>query len=156
MQSEESISGEEELTNVRASVLDRNFITLNAVAKAADRYDISDIATGAICTAVLEDIGLVTEHDKRLIVDRNKVRRARDATRKNQIEAQSFSNIKAIFFDGRKDDTSFFENNRIKMRKEEHISLVEEPGSFYIGHYPVSLGNSDDIVNKLCEHLRGK
>ena len=43
--------------------------------RSSDRYDLSDRATATICTALLCDIGLVTDADQTMIIDKNKVRR---------------------------------------------------------------------------------
>lgn len=44
-----------------------------------------------------------------------------------------------LYFDGRKDKTLYMEKGldgvyRQKSRKEEHVSLIGEPGHNYIGH----------------------
>lgn len=62
----------------------------------------------------------------------------------------SYEGIQALYFDGRGDSTIEYENGRIKTTKEEHISFVEEPNSYFIGHTTVpdkssrTLGNSID------------
>ena len=43
-------------------------------------------------------------------------------------------NIKAFFFDGRKDQTLVNEGNKIVQHLEEHTTLVSEIGSNYCGH----------------------
>ena len=53
----------------------KNVLAKEHVAREADRYSLSDCATATICTALLCDIGLVTNTDQTMIIDKNKVRR---------------------------------------------------------------------------------
>ena len=53
-------------------------LRLEHVARENDRYGLSDRATATICTALLSDIGLVTDMDQTMIIDKNKVRRERN------------------------------------------------------------------------------
>ena len=73
------------------------------------REGLSDSATATICTTLLCDVGIVNEMDQTMIIDKNKVRRKRNAFRKKlageiqQIDTND--GIDAIYFDGRKDQT---------------------------------------------------
>lgn len=126
----------------RWSVIGRTALALNAyntteiieVAKAADRWGISNRAAGAIATATLIDFGIISATDRKFIIDRNKVSRARDKVGTKQLRNLSFDNIQALYFDGRKDWTRVLHGNAMKLEREEHISFVEEPHSFFIGH----------------------
>lgn len=51
--------------------------------------------------------------------------------------------VYGIYFDGRKDLTKVYKNNRISTEKNEHISVVQMAGSKYIGHMTVEKG--DDL-----------
>ena len=51
-------------------------ITIKNTALTSDRYR-SDRATAAIASSVWEEIGIVTNYDYSLVVDKNKIRRAR-------------------------------------------------------------------------------
>lgn len=82
-----------------------------------DRYGISDRAGAAIVSATLQDIGLVTESDTSSVIDRSKIRRARAQTRSsgaavNVLEGDD--SLICISFDGRKDKTMLYEDNRRK------------------------------------------
>ena len=46
-----------------------------------DKYNISDGAGAALATALLEDLGIVTEEGRSLVFDRFKTRRARQRVR---------------------------------------------------------------------------
>lgn len=85
------------------------------------------------------DLGLVSKADPTNIIDRSKVRRARDKARKQIQEANSVTEIESLFFDGRKDITKRFTKTeagrwRRQTVKEEHICLIAEPGSKFLGH----------------------
>ena len=53
-------------------------LRLNHIAREADRYGLSNRATATICTALSRDLGLVTETDQTMIIDKSKVRRGRN------------------------------------------------------------------------------
>lgn len=38
-------------------------------------------------------------------------------------------------------------------KKEEHYSLIQEPGSLYIGHVSPSSGSSNDIASSIISYL---
>lgn len=46
-----------------------------ATALISDRYGLSDRATAAIASCVLQDVGLVNKGHRSLVIDKNKVRR---------------------------------------------------------------------------------
>ena len=67
------------------------------------------------------------------------MRRTRKGARSSlREESNSNDRIKSIYFDGRKDVTKVTETVHSKMYEkcvtEEHVSLVQEPGSEYFGH----------------------
>lgn len=78
------------------------------------------------------------------------------------IEASSTrtSDLLAIYFDGRKDETITKEISTGKsVRKsvlEEHISIVEEPGSKYFGHVTPINGTVKEIVTSLIQYCEEK
>lgn len=53
-----------------------------ALARACDRHGMSDRSAAAVASAVLEDCGLVTADDISNVIDKNKVRREREKTRR--------------------------------------------------------------------------
>lgn len=53
------------------------------VAMQSIRYGVGMRSTAAITTAAFIDAGLITEDDKRLVVDHNKVRRAQEKVMKS-------------------------------------------------------------------------
>lgn len=83
---------------------ERNTVNLTLAAEVADRYHASDRAAAAIATAVLVDVGLINESDKKLVIDKSKMQRARVKKRQWEEANVSFDG-QALFFDGRKDNT---------------------------------------------------
>ncbi|CAH0564432.1 unnamed protein product [Brassicogethes aeneus] len=63
----------------------------------------------------------------------------------------------APLIDGRKDDTIFVEKLNAKQfrrsQKEEHYSLIQEPGSTYIGHVSTSSSSSNNITQSIISRL---
>ena len=122
---------------------------LQTVASACDRTGVSDRAAALIVSSALQDIGVVSGQDMSEVVDRNKIRRARQKNRSSTVNEREPKPIKAIYFDGRKDLTLIQEMKGGKYYRkkvmEEHISLVEEPGAEYVGHYSVTCGSAEGI-----------
>lgn len=146
------------------SIVKRNFvpksyntIKLNEVAKIADRYNVSNRVAAAISTAALVDAGVINDQNINLVIDKNKVSRKRIKEREYQANNISFDGIKAIYFDGRKDDTiSIKSNGGKKVAKEEHIAFVQQPNSFFIGHKAVKVGTAKAIKESIIELLTDK
>ena len=65
----------------------------------------SDRAAALIVSSVLQDIGVVSSQDMSELVDRNKIRRARQKKRSSSINEREHKLITGIYFDGRKDLT---------------------------------------------------
>ena len=67
----------------------------------------SDRAGAAIASATLKAFGIVTEEDKRYVVDRSQLRRERRKYREEirNKEQELFELVDSIFVDGRKDAT---------------------------------------------------
>lgn len=132
--------------------------SLSAIAKTLDRFGISDRAAAAIVSATLQDAGLITNEDLVNVVDRSKIRRARE--RERNLCSASSENIKdelfGLYFDGRKDKTLTMIDSRRKTIVEEHISLVKEPGSVYIGHLAIQSGKAAIVSRNLKQYLDEK
>lgn len=115
----------------------------------ADRYNLSDRAFAAIASGVLVDVGLINDDNKELVIDRSKVRRERLATRKANSTIHNLCCGEALFFDGKIDKTLTFRNNKTVMVKEDHIVLVREPDSEYIGHITPETGSAADTMQAI-------
>ena len=78
------------------------------VSREANRYGLSDRATASVCTALLRDIELMTGADHAITIDKNKVRRERQAFRNNLVRdvhstlTDKDDFIDAIYFDKEK------------------------------------------------------
>uniref|UniRef100_A0A6P7FUT2 Uncharacterized protein LOC114334377 n=1 Tax=Diabrotica virgifera virgifera TaxID=50390 RepID=A0A6P7FUT2_DIAVI len=122
-------------------------IKLPSVAQACNRTGVSDRTAAILVGAALKDIGIITTEDSSKIVDRSKIRRERAKARvelKIKDKEDSSELLYGIYFDGRKDQTLVQTSEEGSLSKktktEEHIFIVSEPGSKYIGHLtPASL-----------------
>lgn len=126
-------------------------VKLGATALNSDRLGVSDRATALIASSVLQDFGIITETDPSSVIDKSKIRRGKSHVRKAMIsEFKPPEESWGLYFDGRRDDTFCIEKvNHKQFRrtiKEEHYSLVEEPGSVYIGHVSPSSSSATDIA----------
>lgn len=135
-------------------------VKLPSLASICDRTGVSDRAAASIASAVLQDVGVISPSDKDMVIDRMKVRRERTRNRDQVISRQSQRLISALYFDGRKDSTIIQQKcGRKHYRKtivEEHISLLEEPESQFLGHVTPTSGSSLDITNSILDFFRGK
>ncbi|GBN05471.1 hypothetical protein AVEN_240462-1 [Araneus ventricosus] len=126
-----------------------------AAVRTLDRFSISDRAGAAIVSATLQDVGIISESNVLNVADRNKIRRGRTKARStvlSQIIKDYDHDQFGLYFDGRKDRTLSMEDNRRKVI-EEHISLVKEPGSEYIGHVSANFGTANIIGNNIYSFL---
>ena len=142
-------------------------VKLPSLASICDRTGVSDRTAAAIASAVLEDIGLITPLDNSKVIDRMKVRRERKRNRerlivKSRHETDELQNvrIKGLYFDGRKNHTIVQEKKGTKYYRrtisEEHISLVEEPESKYLGHVTPESSTALNIKTSIVSFLREK
>lgn len=134
-------------------------VKLPTVASACDRTGVSDRAAAAIASAVLKDVGIITEDNKSKVIDRMKIRRERGKNRTNEI-LKSFNQVGGnigLFFDGRKDKTIAQEKKGNKFYKktvvEEHISLVKEPDSSFLGHVTPAFGTGKAIKDSITSYF---
>ena len=102
-----------------------------------ERYKVSDRAGAAIASAILKAFGIVTEEDKKYVVDRSKLRRERQKYREEirNKEQEIFELVDFIFVDGRKGATMTMikvnENYYRQTVIEEHYVIVGEPNGFF-------------------------
>lgn len=132
-------------------------VNLPSFSRACDRRAISNRARAQLASALLHDLNVVTPENQVAVIDKSKVFHERVKYRQS-ISSTRTSEIIALYFDGRKDETIIKENVRGKsVRKtiqEEHISLVEEPGSTYFGHVTPDSGSGKDIVSSILKHMK--
>ncbi|GBN02118.1 hypothetical protein AVEN_191270-1 [Araneus ventricosus] len=117
-----------------------------------DRFGVSDRAGAAIVSAAIQDVGIISESNVLNVVDINKIRsgitKARTTLLSQVIKDYDHDQF-GLYLDGRKDRILSMVNNRRKVIIEEHISLVKEPGSEYIGHVSVNLERAQIIGNNI-------
>lgn len=132
--------------------------SLSNLARECDRHGVSDRCAAALATAVLQDVGLVKGNDCSMVIDRSKVRRERKRKRKELQSTSLKKRLFGIYFDGRKDKT----RTQVKRGKksypkivlEEHICLVQEPNSEYLGHVTPDNGTSKSIHEAIFTFLQ--
>ncbi|GBM03055.1 hypothetical protein AVEN_14565-1 [Araneus ventricosus] len=143
------------------SAVCQNRILYPKAAVECDRYGVSDRAAAAIVSDALQDSGQQND-GLTLVVDRSKIRRERKSVR-NELKCDSLTQINqnpvcGLCFDGRKDNTVVKivkgEKYCRNIIKEEHITIVQEPKSKYIGHVTVSNGEAITTVKVIIEFLK--
>ena len=104
--SEISVSFDSALRCSSKSILQQNRVTLKELAMVYERYEVSDRDGTATASATLKAFGIVTEEDKRYVVDRSKLQRERQKYKEiGNKEQELFELVDSIFVDGRKDAT---------------------------------------------------
>lgn len=118
-------------------------LTIPSFSRVSDRYGVPDRAAAALAYALLYDIKTSTPPDSNennIIIDKYKVRRERTIARNEVMSKISNNdcNLRALYFDGIIDDTLCIDKTKDgKMHrtsvKEDHISLIHEPNSQFLG-----------------------
>lgn len=113
----------------------------------------SDRAAAALASALLLDLGHIDRTDTTNIIDRSKIRRERTQARKVMQEKRKVTHVESLGFDGRKDKTKKMcklKSGRWGRKKvlEEHITLIAEPGSTFIGHTTPESGKYSVTINR--------
>ena len=127
---------------------------------AIDRCGLSSRKASMVATAAIQD--LLTgkevepkESDELTIIDRNKVMREVKKNREQVMASYDFDNVTNLYFDGRKDKTLIMKEAGSKKSRseivEEHITVLTEPGSRYLGHFSLSNGSASNIANGLYD-----
>lgn len=135
---------------------------LSRFAAACDRHFVSDRAAADIASALLHDYNdhsnlNISKHS--LIIDRYKVRREREKSRKQPNNCFSDNKIWGLSFDGRRDDTLTIihdqetNTNHRRILRKEHISLIKELGSFFIGFITVTSEDAKTIAENIFNSL---
>lgn len=133
-----------------------------ATAIACDRTGISDRAGAIIATAVLEDLGIVTETNPSNVIDRHKIRRERKKirTKYQQKNEKQLEILKGFYFDGRKDQTLVQERKKGKLYPktvlEEHVTMISEPGSQYLGHIAPTSSSALSISQMVLQFMENR
>ena len=133
---------------------------LTNTALISQRFGVSLQATAAIASSVLHDVGLVSESDTSLVIDKNKIARERYRTMQElKSESSDIDNdhLTGLYFDGRREKTLSTEKEDDKYYQrtilEEHYSLVKEPGSSCVGHVTPASGSSLAIAESIYDYI---
>ena len=156
-----SVSFDSALLCFSKSILQQNRVTFKELAMVCKQYEVSDRAGAAIAFATLKAFGMVTEEDKRYVVDRSKLRRERQKYKKiRNKEQELFELVDSIFAGGRKDATmTMVEVNGNYHRQkviEEHYVIVGGPNGFYLSHVMLEDGTEYKIATLVYSAFKGK
>lgn len=104
-----------------------------------DRYGISDRSASALATYLFKGYNVRNNKGEQIIIDRNKIRREREKTRRKIIQKRNdVSLLKAFSFDSRKDKTlapvTLEGRQHPRHIKETHFCILRQPNSVYLGH----------------------
>ena len=124
-------------------------------AAACDRTGVSCRAAAMIVSAALDaDI----EGKNANVIDKNEVTREKQKSRKQYMDSNA--NIISLYLDGRKNRILLMEELETKRTRreviEEHVTVLAEPGSRYLGHCLPSSGTAKNIANSLIEFFKDK
>ena len=91
-----------------------------------------------------------------MVIDPSKIRRKRQKSRKS-LQSNAITRVEGLYFDGRKDKTR---NQIIKgdqfhpiTETEEHIVLIREPDSEYLGHLKTSSGTILHLTRSILDFV---
>ena len=123
------------------------------------RLIVSDRAAAIIAISILHDNAGCSETNPLLVPDQSKVRRShqkhRPLLQERSKRADDYKDIIALYFDGGKDQamTKKVSGNSTEIAQEEHISLIEEPGSKYFGHFALKKVSATAIASGIFDFL---
>ncbi|KAF0706458.1 Uncharacterized protein FWK35_00034701, partial [Aphis craccivora] len=124
-----------------------------SISPTSSKYDSEDRVGAAIVSAVLHNANC----DSSEVIDKNKLRRKRKKTRQCILTQEPVLQIPALYFNGRKDKTLCnIEKDGQKYRQiilEEHISLIKEPESIFLGYITPTSGTSKCIEQAITDHF---
>ena len=136
----------------------QNRTKLTNTVQIVQRYNLPSRPAAALATAVLIDYKIITKNDTSQVIGKNKIVRETERVAKEILSSdEGFFNLTGLYFDGRRDDTvkqikignKFYK----KVVKEEHYSLLKEPGSEYVGHVSPVNGEAITICNTIIEYF---
>ena len=140
-------------------LMKQNRMESENLARACDRFQISNRAGAAIASAVLKDAGFITDDDNTYVIDKNKLKRQMEKYRKKIQEEETafFGKVNCIYVDGRKDATLMTselngKSYRVK-NLEEHYVIVGEPGEYYLSHVSPDDGKGQTIARAICNAI---
>ena len=161
---------DQEYTVVTKPASNQNTTDMTFYTAEVCRYGISDRAAAALYNAALKTVNLISDDETKLVVDKSKVRRAREifsAKQKNlrQERLQAGGGIQCLGTDGKRDKkTRVCEvqiingepKEKFSIKTREHIVYTQEPAGEYLCHSEVDKGTgrhlANDSMDVLAEH----
>ena len=141
---------------IRAETHQQNRTPLPTVASIAIRGEESRRFAAAIATATLVDYKIITPDNKSQIITKDKIQREIDrlSMANSELKIDDEKPVICVLFDGRMDKTKvMLADDRGKLYPstvtEEHVSLVAEPGSEYLGHLAPSAKDAKTQAEEL-------
>lgn len=127
-------------------------IKLTEFCYAFERAGISLRFAALLATSLLRDMGID------VVIDRHKISRELEICRENALKAyRNDDYLKCIFFDGKKENTLVQKildgQPRNVVEKLEHISILKEPGSKFIGYATTEKADSETSFNSIRDYL---
>ena len=114
-----------------------------------DRGVVSDRTSARLASAIAQDLGLITPDRNAHVIDRSKIRRQRKKMRAAVCGEIGDFKIHSLYFDGRKDRTR--QGNEYV--NEEHITMLSEPNSRYVGHITPNSASAQDISDGIMKFM---
>ena len=122
-----------------------------------ERTGVSNRNAALLVNAAFQDLGIITKEDKSKVVDKSKIHRERTKLRKKLNVEILLSNLSGLYFDSRKDKTLTEEKINSKYYKkqisEEHITLLQEPESQFLGHFTPYNASAHSLMTGICNYL---
>lgn len=123
-----------------------------------DRYGVGERSAAAIATSTSQSTGFIFPEERHNVIDRYKIRRCCDKMRK-KLNSQQCNEFIGLYFDSRKDLTLSTEKDaegiiQKSCRKEEHVSLIEEPGNKFLKFVTPSSGCAPEILSSILEVVK--
>lgn len=135
---------------------DQTRVNCPTFSKVCDRYGISYRSASLLASSLLHDISKFVPQVNGLVFDKSKIYRERTKLRDNLRKEQRkpTTSVNAVYFDGRRDETKTIDaaqNGSLlkRIKREEHTSLVQEPGSKYLGHVASSSSDAKTLANDI-------
>lgn len=129
-------------------------ICLPTFSAALDRAGVSNRFGALLATTLMKDLNFPG-----VIIDQHKIRRERNKSRAEALKAIKCNDfLKCLSFDGKRDLTlkQIQVNGKIRHIKmlEEHITMVKEPSSSYIGYLSSINGTGVEVAMEILNFLR--
>lgn len=152
-------------------------VSLQNFAIALDRCGISDRFGSLLATTLIKDLknsigkkasaefNKVSDRMRKyldgLIIDKNKIQRERTKYRAEAKHAStSDATLKCISYDGKRDKTlkKHMVENQVRLSKttEEHITIVKEPASIFVGYATPTNGTGLEIQKSIVNFLNSE